>query len=378
MKYMGSKRAMLASGLGELLLDETRNASRFADLFTGSGVVAWFIAENASVPVLASDVQSYAATLAGAVVERTECLDSESVWQNWWRQASDYLSSSDCLLDAQRFEQLDWLSDSVAAVEYARSLSRSADGCPLTQVYGGYYFSPLQALMLDALRATLPESAEDRASALAAVIETSAQCAASPGHTAQPFQPTPRAARYLFEAWRRDVFIRAHQTLVLIAGKAARVRGLAAVEEATISALQLGSGDVAFVDPPYSNVHYSRFYHVLETVARGGMSEASGQGRYPPRGERPRSSFSLRSESEHAMRNLLGRLAERRVRTILTFPEGEASNGLSGVSVEGIASEYFTISKTVVNGRFSTLGGNAVARRARMPAYEMILVLTPS
>jgi adenine-specific DNA methylase len=153
--------------------------------------------------------------------------------------------------------------------------------------------------------------------------------------------------------------------------------GEAKVQDAESLAKQLGPEDLAFVDPPYSGVHYSRFYHVLETVARGHCKEVSGVGRYPPPSERPKSDFSVGSKSRGALERLLSILAERGVRTILTFPQEKTSNGLSGSTVENVAKNYFKVSKTVTNGRFSTLGGNLVNRKARIPAYEIILSLSP-
>ena len=55
MKYMGSKRKMLQNGLGFLLRQEMRTARRFVDLFSGSGVVARFVAERFRKPVVAVD-----------------------------------------------------------------------------------------------------------------------------------------------------------------------------------------------------------------------------------------------------------------------------------------------------------------------------------
>ncbi len=60
MKYMGSKRAMLSNGLGDLLRSEMLGAKRFADLFAGSSAVAWFAAEHSECSVLASDLQRLA------------------------------------------------------------------------------------------------------------------------------------------------------------------------------------------------------------------------------------------------------------------------------------------------------------------------------
>ena len=70
MKYMGSKAALLSGELGTILLREGDSASRFVDLFAGSGAVAHFAARRLEVPVLTIDLQEFARVLASAVVER--------------------------------------------------------------------------------------------------------------------------------------------------------------------------------------------------------------------------------------------------------------------------------------------------------------------
>jgi len=173
------------------------------------------------------------------------------------------------------------------------------------------------------------------------------------------------------------VFCVTESSLHEICGHRALRRGHARTSDAISFARDLNGDDVAFLDPPYSGVHYSRFYHVLETVARGQCAEVTGDGRYPPPQERPTSSFSRPSESREALNNLFSVLAERRVRTILTFPTEKTSNGLSGQIVQELAKKYFKVRNYLVNGRFSTLGGNKVHRAARIPAYEVILVMQP-
>jgi adenine-specific DNA-methyltransferase len=376
MKYMGSKRAMLANGLGKILKAEVVNSNRFADLFAGSGAVSWYIAENTNCRVLACDLQLFAVALAQGVISRSGTLEAEPVWHKWFQEAQERNRQSRLYKDAERFEEKTWEGARRRNVGWAREIC-AASRRPITKAYGGHYFSPRQALTLDSLRSTLPTTPAERTVALAALICAGSECAAAPGHTAQPFQPTQRAAQFLFEAWRRDVAAHVRAALGRICPKFAQATGRAMVQDAETMAEKLGSCDVAFIDPPYSGVHYSRFYHVLETIARGTMSEIEGAGRYPPPVERPKSEFSVKSKSENALDRLLQKLAERGVRTILTFPQEETSNGLSGNTVEGVAQRYFKISKTVANGRFSTLGGNLKNRRARIPAYEIILRLTP-
>jgi adenine-specific DNA-methyltransferase len=376
MKYMGSKRAMLANGLGKILKAEVANSNRFADLFAGSGAVSWYVAENTTCRVLACDLQLFAVVLARGVISRGGTLDAETVWRRWFHEAQQRNRQSRLYQVAEMFDEKTWETARRRNVGRAREIC-AVSRRPITKAYGGHYFSPKQALTLDSLRSTLPTTPAERTVALAALICAASECAAAPGHTAQPFQPTRGAARFLFEAWRRDVAAHVRAALGRICPKFAQATGRATVQDAEAVAEKLGRNDVAFIDPPYSGVHYSRFYHVLETIARGTMSAIEGVGRYPPPLERPKSEFSVRSKSENALDRLLQKLSERGVRTILTFPQEETSNGLSGNTVEGVAKKYFKISKTVVNGRFSTLGGNLKNRKARIPAYEIILRMTP-
>jgi adenine-specific DNA-methyltransferase len=376
MKYMGSKRAMLLNGLGETLHRETKGAKRFGDLFAGAGSVACYVAENFACSVIASDLQLFSSVLCDAIIGRVGALDSELVWTDWVSRARANVSESPIYKRAELFDQVSWKRARRRSVAEAREICSEGEG-PITRSYGGHYFSPSQALAIDALRATVPTEGATKSVVLAALISAASRCAAAPGHTAQPFQPTPGAARFLFEGWRRDVWEQTKSALDSICPRHAQRIGEAKVAGAESLAEELGPGDIAFLDPPYSGVHYSRFYHVLETVARGECSEVSGVGRYPPPSERPKSDFSVSTKSEQALERLLKILGDRGVRTIFTFPREKTSNGLSGPIVEGVAEKYFRVEKAITNGRFSTLGGNTPKRKARIPAYEIILTLTP-
>ena len=188
--------------------------------------------------------------------------------------------------------------------------------------------------------------------ALAALICAASECAAAPGHTAQPFQPTYTAARFLFESWRRDIYSHVKSAVQRICPKHAQNVGRVVVCDAEKLAGRLQKGDLVFLESgAYSGVHYSRFYHVLETIARGTCSEVSGVGRYPHPIERPRSEFSIKSKSADALERLLSKLSKKGVSVILTFPEEETSNGLSGAIVERIAKRHFRCKRTLVNRR---------------------------
>lgn len=371
---MGSKHSLLSNGLGRLIVEESRHARRVVDLFCGGSSIAWFSAENTNLPVLATDLQQYAVALAGSVVKRTKTLDAVEIAKNWFDAVNNFREGSENWHMARRLDSTQ--IDMAQYVKASRSLcNRSVGLGPIWRAYGGYYFSPSQAATIDAMICTLPLQEPMRTVCLAATISSGSHCAASPGHTAQPFQPTRGATKYIAEAWSKDPLEVARRSLELICSRRARAAGETLVGDAVTIASTLLESDLVIVDPPYSGVQYSRFYHVLETIARGEEEPVTGRGRYPPLSRRPQSAFSRPSESREALAELLGNLSRARTTVLFTFPVGESSNGLSGDIVTNISSNFFDVQERRVAGRFSTLGGNNANRAARSKSEELILVM---
>lgn len=376
MKYMGSKRSMLRNGLGTLILEQAQHATRVVDPFCGTGSVAWFAAEHTDLPVLATDLQLYAVVLASAVISRTTAIHPEVLIENWLGRAQSACFGSDLWRIVEAFERRD--DGSACFVHEARRLCcESSETGPVWNAYGGYYFSPRQALLIDYLIRILPPEEPLRAICLAATISAASRCAAAPGHTAQPFRPTGKGHQHIREAWKKDPIAVAAQFLRDVCQRYARVSGHAFVADAVDLAKTFTPTDLIIVDPPYSAVQYSRFYHVLETIARGEVTPVSGSGRYPPREKRPQSEFSKKTRAQEALRQLLTKIADAGSTVILTFPDKCCSNGLSGATVKSIAAEHFTIECHEVDGQFSTLGGNHLSRAPRQASRELILLLRP-
>lgn len=123
-------------------------------------------------------------------------------------------------------------------------------------------------------------------------------------------------------------------------------------------------------------MQYSRFYHVLESLAQGKNYAVSGTGRYPEQKYRPISAFSKKSLAKVAIRELIELSATKGFKLILTFPNHVSSNGLSAEIIKNIASDYYdNIEQIPFKSNFSTLGGNGENRKGRFSCDESILCM---
>ena len=367
MKYMGGKTALLGGRLGEILLSEADSASRFVDLFGGSGAVAHFAAQHLKLPILSVDLQEYARVFASAVIERTCSLVGDPALTGWLATPVATLAGH---------EPIPVTADLVHAARVAAAAEPEGF---ITRHYGGHYFSLSQAQTLDSLYAALPASGALRTVALAALLQAASACAAAPGHTAQPFQPTATLLPYIRQAWTRDVSESARIAVEQIAPAFAAVRGEARVGDAQSVVETLQEGDLVFCDPPYSAVQYSRFYHVLEGIARGGWDEVGGKGRAPARTRRETSEFSMKSKAPAAMKKLVAGLRQCGCRAIITFPNADASNGLSANDIIAMTEDDWIVRAHYLDSVHSTLGGRSGSgpRGGRKKLKEAVLVLSP-
>ena len=373
MKYMGSKRWQLNNGLGTQLRRVAGPTDRFVDLFSGSGVVSWFASEQLSLPVTAVDLQQYAVVVTASVIERSRALRTNQLIESWIAPAQVRLEQDDFVCASRLLLKGDLSPAIVARMRHEASGSVGI----FTASYGGYYFSIEQARTLDELRLSLPKRKPASTVCLAALIVAASRCSASPGHTAQPFRPTPQALPHIEAIWHRDLLSEVRRVLEQLAVRHAATRGTAIHGDANAAVRALDGGELVFVDPPYSAAQYSRFYHVLEAVATGGYDSVHGAGRAPEILHRPSSRFSRVTTARTALTELLTHLAEKECRVIATFPQYKASNGLSGEEIAQIARRWFNVDICSTSNRFSTLGGNGTQRAARRQTQELILTMFP-
>lgn len=75
----------------------------------------------------------------------------------------------------------------------------------------------------------------------------------------------------------------------------------------------------AYIDPPYTNAHYSRFYHIPETLVKYDYPEIEFFGRY--RTDRYQSGFCIKSQALEEFRTLMKKCKENSLNTVISYSD---------------------------------------------------------
>jgi len=395
--YLGSKRRLLGAierGLDDL--DPSRGW--VCDLFSGSGVVASHL--SGSRPVVAADIQQYARVLADALL-RPEAF-SPNRTDGLLRRAAEHVDSLriaapilDQLSEFERRCLHDRAPDSMKlacdVLEHGSILAASKQAPPvdralaellavavetvprgpggvMTRYYGGVYFSYAQALALDGLATAARElTGEAQATCMAAVMSTASDIVSSVGSQfAQPIRPRSKDGKPKRGALLEAAARRRRDPLETFSAWLKRYAALPRADESSFavcgdyqSVLADPPRDlsVVYADPPYTRDHYSRYYHVLETLALGDEPDVSdSRGLY--RAERHQSPFCIKTKAPGAFADLFARTRALEVPLLVSYsPYGQGSASRPRVmtveQIVDLATEWFSEVSVASAGRLA-------------------------
>lgn len=375
--YLGCKTRIL--DVIERTINEVSPGGAACDLFSGSGVVAARLARRRDV--VAVDIQEYARALASAQLRPAAPHMHPFLARARELASAIPIAAVAAQEEASLVEAVQGRPGPLCEILEFGSMAAGGDvalppgpGTVLTRYYGGVYFSYAQAAALDgAAQAARELAPHERDTALAAVLGTASDVVTSVGnHFAQPVRPRTidgrvKAAtiRTVVRRRRFDVTSRVEQRLREYAGldtPHTNSRPLRADYRDSLDALD--DVGVIYADPPYTRDHYSRFYHVLETIALGDEPSVSsvvvGGRTGPSRGlyrvQRHQSPFCIKSRAAYAFVELLERAARRRCPLVLSYsPYGEGAHPrlMTPSQIEALASEYFGTVEVRSAGVFS-------------------------
>lgn len=343
-KYMGSKRNILPF-LSPVLRDIVPPGGLLLDLFAGTHSVGYALKSHARV--WGNDIQTYSAPIGEtllctdpALLHVSDTVDavkgvaacyyarSSSLWMPWLRRERGVLTLARQDLDRGLAAYQAYVQDLDAALPHSGDISRLSTRLrpKVSQVMNGQrsdppmmaavywstsYFSLEQCLWLDAFRqaiSDLPDDHVGRMPALACLLHAAAYCTHGTGHFAQ--HRKLNSARVLEDA----MIYRQRSITEYWTSKMAQLEAelLPSIDGNRITSCDFAAAldnlhgvDAIYADPPYSFVHYSRFYHVLETLTLYDHPGTEFDGRYRPVPTRHQSPFCIRSQMTDAFETVL-------------------------------------------------------------------------
>ena len=402
-RYMGNKQQL--AGEVAVFCESLRDGRRLVDLFGGMGSVAGAAAASGR-NVWVNDIQSYAQLATRCLITSSnEPPPADSVRRTLLpayrhnlsalreRYATELESERHVLrrgdFEALRRLQDEWRhagNDLDVATE-VRALRDGHDDGPwrlATLLFAWGYFGLRQAAELDSIRFAIDHARDheiiddEQADWLhLAWLQTASRIASAPGHFAQFLRPTSAAgARRIVAARRRaawDSLLDDVSTLRPYGEPAWRAHNRILGQDALTIWRELDALDVGpaiyYADPPYSKDHYSRYYHVLETLTQYDYPDADGAGRYRP--DRFRSTFAVKTEVVGSVRTVAREVAARDGVLLLSYPSTGLLTMQLGIDPVVLLGEYFDDVKLAISraARHSTLGGRHGAAGQEVVEY---------
>lgn len=312
------------------------------DLMSGTGVVARALASRH--PISVNDANPYAALLS-----RTQGIDGNAIDVSAIAQAirGPYATNLEALtvLVGERIQEEAALlhgdvdADGLQAFANfnALTLLPVTDGGGrkiarlFTERYANVYFGLSQSMEIDSLRLAIdhgyPEAGPERDLCLAALVIACTACASGP-HFAQPARAKSlRSLRTILERRARSVAWEFELALGRLVSRpnlnyslaSATCGGWRDALDAFATANNGASAGV-YVDPPYSKLQYSRYYHVLNVLLAYDYPTVTGTGRYPPREQRFSSRFEYQpGMARRELSDLVKHCAARGLTTMISY-----------------------------------------------------------
>lgn len=325
-KYMGSKSKIIDFVLEGI--NSVYSGGYVCDLFAGSGSLSGALSQQ--VPVHSNDIQAYSATIAKAYLLTSS--DYICVDQIISEATKKYIKNLKSLcIDIHDYNTNVTLEE-FNKIEKAQQQLIYHNFCDewqlFTKYYSGTWWSTDQCLWIDAIR----EVAEDYKGGpsysliLASLMYAMAYSSQGTGHYAQYRDAKNESSMKDISIYRKKSVVNYFSRKYLTS-----INELNCIQKLPHKITTLDYKDcvnsldncTVYADPPYCFVHYSRFYHALETLVlydypkiqtKGGIIV---KGRY--RENRHQSPFSIKTKVPSAFSQLFKGVKATKSNLVLSY-----------------------------------------------------------
>lgn len=401
LNYLGSKLRLLDFIEGNVL-NVTKEGEGVCDLFAGSGCVSYKLSNKFSVT--SCDIQGYSRVISNALMKNFDVtqLDVDEFLDDVAKDSSLYnsflplITMEEDAITQRNFEILTDILEygSVEVYSIEHNVSHINEQLQLvlnnlnnnglldvrsliSRYYGGVYFSYKQAVQIDLILEAISVyiKKDNRDLFLAALLSTASDVVGTVGkHFAQPIKARDSKGKIKVTVYNKAVKDKSLDVLELYREWLQRYIQLPksnnehiAIRGDYMDCLRALSDSVKtiYADPPYTRDHYSRFYHVLETITLRDLPELSTtnihgdhhvtNGIY--RNDRHQSPFCIKSQAPDAFKAMFEYAASTNRNLLLSYsPYDETKKSHPRVvTMQQLitwAKDYFSLVEIVSAGSF--------------------------
>lgn len=364
MKYMGSKRELLPD-IREEVQKVLKRGDGILDIFAGTGSVGLYLKDDYTI--LSNDIQSYSSVIADALICSSNTPLSfdekilESVKADFKKNRAALIkmlkatvASSEVFVNVPKRAWTENLRKQY--VKFADSFPSPTNEFDCrdkekTALYKGFeertksplkfpylqttflfaetYFSTTQCIDIDSIRYAIDQNFKttvEKNIALTALIYAYSYCSSGTGHFAM-FRDlkTVKSVNDVFLYRDRSVWAyfekKFNEILNFVDYNPDANHGTFSVDFEKLLADKSAMRRVKLIyaDPPYSFVHYSRFYHATESLVRYDYGLPEHKGRY--RTDRHQSPFCQKQNVEKAFETLIAAASKYKKYLLLSYAD---------------------------------------------------------
>lgn len=328
-KYMGAKREILEY-VTESIQNLNVDSEWLCDLFSGTSIISASLKDEYNIH--ANDIQQYSAIFSNTYllnlnrlipplqiqeIEERVCFLVAEFKERYPQLEFDYTQ----ITNYKELQQLEKAQQELISFDFGIGFNL------FTKYYSGTYWSFEQCVWIDSIRATAEDyiGTPSYYAILSALIFSMSYASQSTGHFAQ--------YRDVTESNMNDILIYRHKNIWnLFSKKFEELISTLNIEtnfEYKVTSLDymdclrvIEKNSIVYADPPYSTVHYSRFYHAIETLVRYDHPIIKYKGRY--RDDRHQSPFDKKKEVRNAFKLLFEGVKNRESHLVLSY----SNNGM--------------------------------------------------
>lgn len=345
-KYMGSKTKILPFVINGI--QSVYKKGPICDLFAGSCSLSGALGNQ--LPIISNDIQVYSSVIAKNYL--TDWNSGDITIEQISNEAAEYHQQNynELVLQFQYPEEIT-LEVFNEIEERSRKLITQEFGTEwhlFTKNYSGTWWSTEQCTWIDSYRKVIEDHRDSTMynTLLCCLMYAAAYNSQGTGHYAQYRDANTQSSLIDIMIYRskeiKEYLERKFADALKVARKEASPFNHIIKSEDYIECLKDVKDCTVYADPPYCFVHYSRFYHALETMVLYDypeLQEKNGElvkGRY--RIDRHQSPFCIKTQVEGAFKDMFEAIKKNNCSLVLSYSD---SAMISIKELKKLALQYF-------------------------------------